>query len=161
MGWSWRKAFGLTTPLHKAATPEDFIVNYFINAMAKNFNSVKKTAENCGRHRIDHKFEIYDPVKNNRVAVGYFDYSFDSIGTIREPYVELNRIRSSISQSYMKKIKEAYQSIAEKEKAIKVAQEKALKEMQENEAKWNIAEQLLGMKRDESGALVPVVKVEE
>lgn len=36
----------------------------------------------------------------------------------------------------------------------------ALAKMEQNEAKWNLAETLLGMKRNEFGALVPVVKME-
>jgi hypothetical protein len=33
--------------------------------------------------------------------------------------------------------------------------------MERNEKKWNLAEDLLGMKRNEFGALVPKVSVEE
>lgn len=45
-------------------------------------------------------------------------------------------------------------------KAKEVA-DKALAAMKENETKWNIAEQLLGMKRNKLGALVPANQVEE
>jgi len=37
----------------------------------------------------------------------------------------------------------------------------AQKDMEENERKWNLAERLLGMKRNEHGALVPAVTLEE
>lgn len=42
----------------------------------------------------------------------------------------------------------------------KAAAEKALREMQENEQKWNLVERLAGLKRNEFGALVPIETVE-
>jgi hypothetical protein len=43
----------------------------------------------------------------------------------------------------------------------KEAADRAKKNMEDNEKKWNLAEDLLGMKRNEFGALVPKVSVEE
>lgn len=43
----------------------------------------------------------------------------------------------------------------------KAVAEKAKKAMEENEKKWGLAETILGMKRNESGALVPAVNPDE
>lgn len=47
-----------------------------------------------------------------------------------------------------------------KKKAGEIAA-KALEVMKANEAKWNLAEKLLGMRRNEFGALVPVTSIKE
>lgn len=54
-----------------------------------------------------------------------------------------------------RKIIEAYNKVALASRKAKEAADKALQEMKANETKWNLAEDLLGMKRNEFGALVP------
>jgi hypothetical protein len=50
----------------------------------------------------------------------------------------------------------AWADLCAKHKAAEEAAAKALAEMKTNEAKWNIAEQILGMKRTKSGRLIAV-----
>jgi hypothetical protein len=54
-----------------------------------------------------------------------------------------------------------WRTIKQRVEAANAAAEKAKRDMERNEKKWNLAEDLLGMKRNEFGALVPKVSVEE
>jgi hypothetical protein len=53
----------------------------------------------------------------------------------------------------------AYARIKNQIDAIKVAEQQALESMKRGEVAWDLAERLLNMKRNEHGALVPVVEV--
>lgn len=53
------------------------------------------------------------------------------------------------------KIQKAYTDIWKAVEKAKAAADEAKRKMEENERKWNLAEQLLGMKRLPNGALVP------
>lgn len=55
-----------------------------------------------------------------------------------------------------RELADAYISLKEKHDSAKSITAKALAEMKANEAKWNIAEQILGMKRTKSGRLIAV-----
>lgn len=54
----------------------------------------------------------------------------------------------------------AYHKMKARVQAVKDAEQKALSSMKKNEAAWDLVEKLLGLKRNEHGALVPVNPVE-
>ena len=54
-----------------------------------------------------------------------------------------------------------WEKIAKQQEKLKTAAARAKANMERNEAAWNLAEKLLGMKRNEQGALVPIVKADE
>lgn len=59
-----------------------------------------------------------------------------------------------------RRIIQAHDRLKFRVEAAKEAARKAKADMERNEAAWNIAENLLGMKRNEHGALVPIQAVE-
>lgn len=61
----------------------------------------------------------------------------------------------SIGIREARQILNAWYKITANIKAAKEAAARAKREMEENEKKWNLAEQLLGMRRTHTGALVP------
>jgi hypothetical protein len=65
-----------------------------------------------------------------------------------------------LSHAHFKSVIRSWEALTSKLKAAKDAADKAKSEMDRNEQAWNIAESLLGMKRNEHGALVPVKEVE-
>jgi hypothetical protein len=67
----------------------------------------------------------------------------------------------AVSNKAFKAILTAWQSIREKVKAAEAVAAKAKSEMETNEIKWSLAEELLGMKRNGLGVLMPVKTVEE
>lgn len=68
-------------------------------------------------------------------------------------FFEVNKIRLCDSSSTQ--LFNTLQVLIEKKKQAEIAAAKALAELEESERKWNLAEDLLGMKRNEFGALVP------
>lgn len=58
------------------------------------------------------------------------------------------------------KVAREYRRLAARVQAAKEVAAKAKRNMERNEAAWNLAESLLGMKRNEFGALVPIKTVE-
>lgn len=54
-----------------------------------------------------------------------------------------------------------YERIAKQQKKLQETAARAKQEMKESKQKWDLAENLLGMKRNEFGALVPIKTVED
>lgn len=74
-------------------------------------------------------------------------------------YFRVNEVEFSPSCGL--KIIEAFLRLKKEYKTVQAVAAKAKADMEANEKKWNLAENLLGMKRNEMGALVPTVVMEE
>jgi hypothetical protein len=73
--------------------------------------------------------------------------------------IELNGV--TLSQQASGRFLTTFKKVKADVAAAKELADKALAEMKANEKKWNMAEKMLGMKRNEFGALVPVTTVRE
>jgi hypothetical protein len=66
-----------------------------------------------------------------------------------------------VNASAKREILNGYERIQRRVKAAKAVADRAQEDMKKNEAAWNLAEKLLGMKRNEFGALVPITTANE
>lgn len=186
MAWSLRQAlFGPVVDAENnsyatATTPDQLIAASFIRSMTEDFEAWEVTHWERIFQDTSRRAEGYQAgfIWNNKTRIGFVFHnevkSRDKDGiapwvlgswtcyvvkgekprewgfeTETNKEVQLN----TASSNFLMKNR------AELSLAHKIAKEKAaqaLAAMKANEAKWNIAEQLLGMKRNEFGALVPI-----
>ncbi len=144
----------------KKTTPDEIIAAAIVESLAKDFKAWHFMGEFYQRYSSskpkmtklwregDDPLEIVFLFRQTISSDGYSTvYKYKVIGC------EINGVR--LNNIAFGLIYDAYQNISVKVRAAEAAAAKALKEQQENETKWNIAENLLGMKRTELGALVP------
>jgi len=149
-------------------TPDDLIAGAIIPSFAKDFKHWKFVGEFHQRYTNSSGFkstsltrkmvgkkhvEIVFVFKNTRHSNGY-----DAIYKYKVIGCEVNGIR--ISDRAFRAIYDAWQGVVVKVRAAEAAAAEAKLAMEMNEKKWDIAEGLLGMKRNKQGALVPVKTVE-
>lgn len=177
-----RKAYGddrkidpVNHPYAKATTPDQLITATVIQSFAKEFDDWtakdmwegKDRAPSKENRRLDHDelakikpvlvntkrgITVSWPVDRNcdfNYGAGtiWYKYIHQSKGSVNG--VEINGVCSlEIFNSWFKLSKQVAEA--------KAAAAAALKRQKLEEKKWNLAENLLGMKRNEHGALVPV-----
>lgn len=161
-----------SNPWATAATPDDIIEASIIQSIAKDFDDWKMMSRPSGlpvnksdRHQEWynrwHKYHsnanmftcnavLQNEKKNLLIAFreNYYDEIHDTF------YV--NDV--SLPTDKGRKIVEAYNKIKSARARVKREADARLAEMKRLEQAWNLAESLLGMKRNEFGALVPVEK---
>ena len=112
------------------------------------------------RERINGKFSQKIVVTIKVTTQGWalaYDYSVDSGDFFEFDSLDVNGV--SLDPKLGEEIFLKYSRLAEQITKTKEAAEKAKRELEHNERKWNLAESLLGMKRNEFGALVPAQQV--
>lgn len=159
-------------------TPDQLIAGYIIQNIAKNFDNWKlekrpKEADGHLYTYYPHKeaakryAEMNKPYEAWEAKYGSFInrrlYSSD----INILYTKTSSDRNTftvngvlISDTDGEMIIIAYNQLADKHKKAVEAAAKAKHDMEINEKKWNLAENLLGMRRNEFGALVPIQTAE-
>ena len=168
----------ITARISNVCSPQDLIVEACIQSFATSFSDwtyEEKQTEFNGRKYItsstlkSDKIEIgFGPIELKRVGVGsssvghkrthtccvgslwYQDVKNESI--VKTGFVNDVPMSSKNITKIYKAWKELSDKAAEAERVAKLA----AKKMEDNERAWNLAEELLGMKRNELGALVPV-----
>lgn len=161
----------INNPFAKATTPDDIIVAAIVQSIARDFDDweyspaplsrnsswKEKWTEKCSSvnfyiaNRVLHHKEkdLTISYKSNNELYEDREY-FD--------YVYVNNI--SVPTAIGRQIGETYKKIKKERDELKRKADAALAEMKRNEQAWNLAENLLGMKRNEFGALVPVQTAE-
>lgn len=157
----------------KKMTPDELISAGVIRGFAKDFDSWKlnhywtnsnglkpvayRSSDREAKTSIAHKEKkckvVFFWEKKEEGDYYSRSYSYELTG------VHVNDVELDMKQG--KLIFDSWEKIKEHHEAIKAAAAEAKRQMELNEKKWNIAEDLLDMKRLPSGALVPKVKVED
>lgn len=155
----------INNPYAKAMTPDELIAAAIIKSFAEDFDDWRKfgslstEATKWGSVSVEGqllKGHTRINFRLSRQQKGSYDnrkYWYELVECI------INDIPLELNAG--KKLFEAWIKISAEVHRAKAIAEKAKADMQANEAKWNLAEKLLGMKRDENGALVPVTRAEE
>jgi hypothetical protein len=148
-------------------SPEQLIAAHIKQDIAKNFDKwrINKILTPDARMRHEAKFlpgvekRVFNYVlTDGDIVILYRDQSYNYDREFYENfyigYIEFpNDAGQSILATY-NLVKAQWSELERKRRA-------AEKAMIDNERRWNLAEHLLGMKRNEYGALVPIVPVEE
>ncbi len=178
MGWSLRKALGLLpkpfdpidNPYAKATTPDRLISAHFIESFVKDFDNWRagKDVKEDKKVLIDrhqHEFEVF--LKNRKTGLRiewemkreYDVKSYHHFGVIKHSKTKVKGIPLDPQES--ERIFLSWIKIKKQHDETKRVAAAALAKMKEEDAKWNLAESLLGLKRNEFGALVPINPVQE
>jgi hypothetical protein len=149
----------------KKASADDLIAGAIIASFAKDHKHWKF----IGNFKQDHSSKHYfastslsrqmGNKKHIKIEFLFRHMEYEEGHRYRVFGCEVNGVR--ISDKAFKAILTAWQGIREKVKAAEEVAEKAKAEMEVNETKWNLAEELLGMKRNGLGVLMPVKTAEE
>jgi predicted transcriptional regulator len=156
----------VNNPVAKLTTPDRLIAAAVIESLGTDFNKwktenleqgwTKRTEYGPTRKLYNVGKSLRVEWKNKRKQHGsssyYFDFKLDA------DKATVNGVEIDAQSSRM--IIDAYDRIYAVEKRASEVARKARMAMQANEDKWQLAEKLLGMKRNEFGALVPIKKVD-
>lgn len=153
----------------RATTPDQMIAAGIIQSFAKEFddwNDMHFTSADHAKSVNDGKAILYNRKKDIQLKrVIKRDYNIDCYHSHNyKAYkfadgVYVNGVL--LDRESSKLVIEQWERISAQVAEAKKVAAAAKKAMEENEKKWNIAESLLGMKRNEHGALVPIVTIEE
>jgi hypothetical protein len=152
----------------RKASADGLIASAIIESFAKDFKSWRFEGEFHQRHSSSRLFKKTTlsrkvPCKKHIEIVFLFretnkSDAYNSIYKYQVIGCEVNGIR--IEEKAFKAILTSWNNLVVQVKATEAAAEEAKRNMEAEEAKWNLAEGLLGMKRNGLGALVPVKTVE-
>ncbi len=150
-------------------TPDDIIAAHYIELIAREFDNFKLIHRYSFQQKDFERFTghpdwclVYQPKAGRKFPARIFwktseEYK-DRKSIKRHHNFEIDKVK--IDEAAGNRIVAAYKDVEEKWKVAKEAAKKAAEELAINEAKWNLAERLLGMKRNEHGALVPIQTAE-
>jgi hypothetical protein len=151
----------------KKATPDDLIAGAIVSSFAKDFKCWKFEGEfhqrhNSGGHNKT-TLTFRKVTKKNVDIVFVFKQttSNDGYSTVYKYKVigcEVNGVR--MTEAAFRYIYTNYQNIVVQVRRAEQVAAEAKAAMEANEKKWDLAEGLLGMKRDGFGRLMPVTTVE-
>jgi hypothetical protein len=173
LGWFRRPS---ATPVEKWAThnakkasADDLIAAAIIQSFAKDFKHWKFVGQFSQRHDSSSGFQNTSitrkmPTKKHIEIVFLFRQtnSSDGYSNIYKYKVigcEVNGVR--VSDTAFHAIYVSWNNIVAQVRRTEEVAAEAKASMEANETKWNLAESLLGMKRNGLGVLVPVKTVEE
>lgn len=151
-------------PYATATTPDDIIAAAVIESFAKDFEEWTLSGElnpYLGRHE-----DPPEPALKNQKRLLVVRFKLERVPIRHDRYTIPSGYRSwapdtaivngtAINRAASDRILAAWKKLNADFQAAKAAAEKAKRDMEENEKKWNLAEQLMGMRRNEFGALVP------
>lgn len=157
--------------------PDEIITAAVIQSLAADFPDWKLTNQKdgvyvgkdhtssfSGKEYWIHEIPTYGPRLSNAnkdIKVDFFMQSLGKTGSYYRYGLKSCKVNGIlISEKCMRMIHDAYIKLKSEHDAVKQKAAQALAEQQRNEAAWDLAERLLGMKRNEFGALVPVVSAE-
>jgi hypothetical protein len=152
----------------KICSPEQLVEAHVINSIARDFEDWELvTKRNYWSDSID--FSKFDSVhagsvdrilRNRRKHrnVKSVTIFWEHVPNGQHRNFNVNNVPFSANEG--RNIWEAYRKIDEQRKATARIAAKALEDQKRLDRRWNLAEELLGFKRDEHGALVPVKTVE-
>lgn len=161
----------VNNPLANATTPDQLIGAALVESFAKEFDDWSHEQYNTyNRSTSDDNVWLEKWRNRGFKSVQTYDTNFfyNSKKKLLIVYRKNGNIRSNfrvndvpLSTVIGETVIEEYVKLEQQVKEAKAAAAKAKREMEENEAKWNLAEKLLGKKRNEHGALVPIVPASE
>lgn len=139
----------IKNPYANATTPDELIAAKVVREIAKDFEAVSftETTEKYNRYNREVTIKVKDIV---------FTYTKEKncYGETRAcSNYRVNGV--SISPEAATLIYTNYFKVKKEQDELQRLAAEAKRKMEENEQKWNLAEQLLGMKRLPNGALVP------
>lgn len=147
-------------PYSKAMTPDELIVAHCIHRIASDFDNWKFQKQGHIRH-IYNDATFHDWINNGQYRLFYFP-KFQKGGTKieidfeiydSEPWGDI-QIKGHVVEKG-KDIVAAWWKIATQRLIIKQQADRAKQKMEADKKKWDFAEELIGLKRLPSGALVP------
>lgn len=168
-GWPEEKNALIDNPLAKATTPDDIIEAACINSIARDFDAWKKTLVKDGYEAMrkmvtktgqpmmmggmEHHFIYSTYVLKNEDKNITLMWEENAYCDKRKDY-KVNGIAFPEKNGYA--VICAWEKLRRERAQAKAKADAALAEMQRLESAWDLAENLLGLKRNEFGALVPV-----
>lgn len=153
----------------KKATPDDLIAGAIVASFAKDFKCWKFEGEFQQKHNYHSDFRSTSlsrkvPTKKHVEIRFVFKKITTSDGSGTTTYIynpigcEVNGVR--MSEAAYKYIYFHWNNVVVQVKRAEEVANQAKADMEANETKWNLAESLLGMKRDGFGTLQPVKTAE-
>lgn len=148
-------------------SPDDIITAAIIQSIAKNpddwqfSGALHYPLYYVGRQ--SHNASLTN--KKKKIVITFifegYDYKDKGMSYAQTKYRACGCSVNGVEQSkpHFKSILSSWETLTSKLKAAQETADKAKRAMDRNEQAWNIAESLLGMKRNEHGALVPVQEV--
>lgn len=165
----------------KLCSPEDLIEAHIIRSIAKDFDDWELVAVGKGTPGLT-RDRWYEEVKTIKEKHPHLDVQWlnrllrnrrkhRNVKTVNILWSDnCNDLEDYFSNFFVNGIQfrgtsgsnivEAFETINRQRQEAAAVAAKALREQQANEAKWNLAEELLGMVRNEHGALVPAKTAE-
>lgn len=138
--------------LANLTTPDRLVIEALILSVNKDYDTWKwRIEENSGEYNDYYtRYCLSHADKNIKIQykIHYDEDTFQNLTV------------NSISVDGAEDVIAAYERINNQRRIAQQTADRALEKMKVNEKKWNLAERLLGMKRNEFGALVPAVSVE-
>lgn len=155
----------------KKASADDLIAGAIVGSFAEHFKHWKFCGDFNQSHSSKNGFQstlLTRKMVGKKPVEVQFIFKLTKTGDgYNEPHVckykvigcEVNSIR--ISDGAFQHIYKSWHLVSAQVKAAEEVAEKAKNEMVANELRWDLAESLLGMKRNGLGVLIPVKTVEE
>lgn len=144
----------------KATTPDEIVAAAIVQSFVKNFDdwsllgSLEPPSQYFKSDAERHASTLNNSKKKLAVA---FVFEFKSAKERHYPIPKGCSVNESkLNERSFRIILDGWLKISKEVVKTRKAAADAVREMEENEKKWNIAEKLLGMKRNQFGALVPV-----
>lgn len=157
----------INNPYAKATTPDRLIAAHIIESFTLNFNDWEADNLEPGWQKHEYRAPTHQLVNKEKALCVSWDYTTERRGSQYNKYnvykvnPDIARVKGILLDQFSSRlILESWDSVCRVQIPIQHAAARALQEMKMNETKWNIAENMLGMKRNEFGALVPVKKAE-
>lgn len=153
------------------ATPDDIIAAAVIQSFAKDFEHWSgNLSANLPSHRIccnagsEPDGHVLKNSKKNLTLISKYHKGKSRDNDGLNPFYYHNKgllvNEIPLQPDAAKRVLRAYQEVKQRVDRVKAVADKAKEDMERNETAWNLAEKLLGMKRNEFGALVPIKTVE-
>lgn len=166
-GWPEEKNALIDNPLAKATTPDGIIEAACINSIARDFDAWTRTCVRDGykehskmltktgremMHHMDSRYIYSTYMLKNEEKNIVITWEGNSYSDKYKDY-KVNGVQFPDKNGYA--IVSAYENLRMERVRAKAKADAALAEMKRLEGAWDLAENLLGLKRNEFGALVP------
>lgn len=178
-GWPEEKNALINNPLARATTPDQLIEAVVIQSIAKEFEkwslqdhtwpmkAVPSRSAGYARALNEQKVPRINFINRSKsiqcvIELDWrYQYNDDDERWEYLPNMESFTVNGAkLSGQAGERIMKSYVKIREQLRKAEEEAAAALKRQQDNDKKWNVAEELLGLRRNEHGALVPIDTLE-
>jgi hypothetical protein len=137
----------------RITTPDEILAAGFIESFSRIEEYKDWRLIHSGGNRLTNS-------KKNIELSYYRNHNYDSNYNTYYTYSNFKINDVPIDDNLGERIIKSFEKVKAQHDAVKAKAKKAKAEMERNEKAWNLVESMLGMKRNEHGALVPVKTAE-